>query len=146
MTKLLIIISLIIGGIYGAYSYGKVTSYRAFVIGEKAEIIKKAEAKESIQTNLPTDKEVINEILAVFGKEPTKVKVEAIKCAYSESKLKYDATNYNNNGTIDRGIFQINSIHNMTERNAYDFRQNIKKAYEIWKRNGWKSWFGKDCK
>lgn len=40
------------------------------------------------------------------------------------------AENHNNNGTIDRGIFQINSIHGGEE--MFDWKTNIDKAYEIY--------------
>lgn len=53
-------------------------------------------------------------------------------------KFDTNATNYNRNGTVDRGIFQINSIHAGEE--MYDWKQNVDMAYKIFKNRGWSAW------
>jgi hypothetical protein len=49
----------------------------------------------------------------------------------------------NNNGTIDLGFMQINSVHlnsNITLSQLVDCKSNIDVAYDIYKRDGWKAW------
>lgn len=61
--------------------------------------------------------------------------------AYEESKFKLDAVNYNNtNGTIDSGIFQINSIWSKKCKNLLDLHDNIKCAIFVYKKQGLKAW------
>jgi hypothetical protein len=36
---------------------------------------------------------------------------KAVKIVYCESRFKTDAVGYNRNGSNDKGVFQINSIH-----------------------------------
>lgn len=50
-----------------------------------------------------------------------------------------DRVHTNTNGTKDIGIFQINSIHS-GKGNLYDCRENVRVAYEIFKRSGWNPW------
>ena len=45
-----------------------------------------------------------------------------------------NAINHNRNGTVDRGIFQINSIHGGEE--MFDWKKNIDMAYRIYKSHG----------
>lgn len=47
------------------------------------------------------------------------------------SKLNPKISNKNRNGTIDRGVFQINSIHGGEE--MFDWKTNIDMAYKIYK-------------
>lgn len=44
----------------------------------------------------------------------------------------------NKNGTLDYGVFQVNSIHGSTE--LLDCRKNIEVAYQIFKKSGWSPW------
>ena len=87
--------------------------------------------------------EIIAYIAKTFEKEGTATQVWAIKCFYSESGLRTDAYNFNSNGTEDKGIAQINSVHRKS--NLYDFKTNINAAYQIYKRSGKNAWFGRDC-
>jgi hypothetical protein len=51
------------------------------------------------------------------------------------------ATNHNRNGSIDRGVFQINSIHDRTHgQDMFDYKANIDYAYRIFARQGWSPW------
>ncbi len=45
------------------------------------------------------------------------------------------ATNTNRNGSVDRGIFQINSIHGRGELD-FDYKENITYAYKLYKGSG----------
>lgn len=99
------------------------------------------------QENKPTKTNIIAYIAKVFEPEGTAVQVRAIRCFYSESGLRTEAYNYNTNGTEDRGVAQINSIHGMKTSDAHNFKMNINKAYQIYKGRGsnFSAWYGKDC-
>ncbi len=103
--------------------------------------------KKQEEENRPTKANIIAYIAKVFENEGTAVQVRAINCFYSESGLRTDAVSpTNKNGTIDRGVAQINSIHGMKPEDAHDFKKNIDKAYQIYKRRGFSAWYGKACK
>lgn len=76
-----------------------------------------------------------------FGIEDYKI---AIAVARSESGLREDAININTNGTIDVGIFQINSVHFKKEfctlKEVATMEGNVDCAYEIYKASGWSPW------
>lgn len=59
--------------------------------------------------------------------------------ARCESGFRPTATNHNTNGTVDQGVFQINSVHNMPSMdNAV---ANISYAYVIYKQQGVNPWY-----
>jgi hypothetical protein len=69
----------------------------------------------------------------------------AIAIAKSESGLKEDAFNtYNTNGTLDVGVFQVNSVHfskpGCSLKELVDAKKNIDCAYSIYKNSGWGAW------
>lgn len=45
----------------------------------------------------------------------------------------------NSDGSKDVGVFQLNSIH-ANKGNIFDCTENIKIAYQIFKRQGWTPW------
>ena len=55
-----------------------------------------------------------------------------------------DRFNINTNGTIDIGIFQINSVHFKREgcslAEIVDAYKNVDCAYQIWQEQGWNPW------
>ena len=83
-----------------------------------------------------TQKEdIINEITRVFGEDAP----EAFNILFCENRtLNPNAINHNRNGSVDRGLFQINSIHAGAE--MFDIHKNIAMAYKIFKSSGWKAW------
>lgn len=62
----------------------------------------------------------------------------------AESNGNPNATDHNSNGTVDRGIFQINSIHsamvNGNLESLYDIQTNLMVARELFVKQGWKPW------
>ncbi len=69
----------------------------------------------------------------------------AYKVMMAESCGRVKAYNpHNKNGSTDKGIFQINSVHKKT--NLYNWQHNIDVAFNIyksrnnWDSNGWKAW------
>lgn len=66
-----------------------------------------------------------------------------------ESSYFERASNRNRNGSTDRGLFQINSIHLGSMRGCpssgtalWDASTNAKCAYAIWKAQGYNAWYG----
>lgn len=86
-----------------------------------------------------TDTEKI--ILRVFGERNFQV---ARAVAKEESGLREDAFHANTNGTIDIGIFQINSAHFSKEgcslKELVVAESNIECAYSLWEDQGWNPW------
>lgn len=95
----------------------------------------------------PTKPNIVAYIMEVFGKYGTDVGVQAINCFYSESGLRTEAYNYNTNGTDDRGIAQVNSIHGYDPKDLHDLRKNIDAAEQIYLRAGksFRPWYGVSC-
>ena len=95
----------------------------------------------------PTKPNIVAYIMQVFGKYGTDVGVQAINCFYSESGLRTEAYNYNTNGTDDRGIAQINSIHGYNPQDLHDYTKNIDAAEKVFLRAGksFRPWYGTSC-
>lgn len=102
------------------------------------EIVKVVEQVPEPQ-DLQTDVEKY--IYQVFGIEDYKV---ALAVAKSESGLREDAININDNGTIDVGTFQINSVHFKQEgcslKEVATMKGNVDCAYKLYKQSGWNPW------
>lgn len=81
--------------------------------------------------------EIRKYICEVFGKDCEK----ALSIAYCESRYNPEAVGVNKNGTVDRGVFQLNTVHHhITSSCAFDARCNIEAAYQLFKKQGWKPW------
>lgn len=66
--------------------------------------------------------------------------------AYCESKLKANAVGKNRNGTIDVGVFQINSIHGQKTKDMLDPDKNIAFAKKLYDKQGTGPWYSsKKC-
>lgn len=80
-------------------------------------------------------------IYEVFGIENYKI---AIAIAKSESGLREDAIGVNTNGSVDIGIFQINSVHYKKDecqlQKIVTAKGNVDCAYSIYKASGWNPW------
>lgn len=81
--------------------------------------------------------EIKNYICQKFGKDCEK----ALAIAKCESGFNPEAVGVNKNHSVDRGVFQLNTIHlKITNSCAFDARCNIDQAYELFKRRGWSPW------
>lgn len=105
---------------------------------------RKIEIKEVVKEikNLPEPKTDLEKyICEKFGVADCKI---ALAIAKAESGMKETAFNLNSDGSIDIGIFQINSIHWGKEgcqpKNLFDGYKNVDCAYKIWKAQGWEPW------
>ena len=70
---------------------------------------------------------------------------KAIVVAWCESRLDPKAVNKNRNGTVDRGVFQINDGGTMqqlgiTAKEAFDYNTNIRAAKKLFNDRGWQPW------
>lgn len=102
------------------------------------EIIKVVEGITPDDLNTDIEKYICNK----FGPYECKT---AIAIARTESGLKELAFNtYNKNGTLDIGIFQINSSHFNQEgcslKELVDEFKNVDCAYKIFQASGWSAW------
>jgi hypothetical protein len=73
------------------------------------------------------------------------VLTEGVSTSYAESTWTVNATNTNSNGSIDRGLFQINSVHSQYDGNKLltDPVYNATAAHAIWNGSG-KVWGNTD--
>lgn len=80
---------------------------------------------------------------------PESVVPEMVCTARYESSFFEAATNRNTNGSIDRGLFQINSVHVSGTRGCpstgaalFDAATNARCAYAIYRSQGLNAWYG----
>lgn len=80
----------------------------------------------------------IRDLWLRHGGDPAQADV-AVAVALAESGGRPAATNTSNiNGSIDRGLFQINSVHGA--RSTYDLDANVAYAVELQRAQGWSPW------
>jgi len=100
-------------------------------------------AQTEKQVNMPelgTDIEMY--ICEKFGVMDCKT---ALAVAKAESGLNCNAFNVNSNGSVDFGIFQLNSVHlkkggEWTLTNMSDCEKNVDLAYQMWTEQGFEPW------
>ena len=83
--------------------------------------------------------EVVDYITEVFGEDAEK----AIAVANCESGLRVNALNdKNRNGTIDHGVFQINSVHTKSRGSEFktDWKANVRTAKAIYDEQTFRPW------
>lgn len=106
---------------------------------EIIEVVEKIPEPQDLETDIE------KKIYEVFGIENYKM---AIAIAKAESHLNCDALGVNSNGSVDIGVFQINSswLKDYSLSDLANCSRNIEIAYEIWDRadgeigNGRGSW------
>ena len=74
---------------------------------------------------------------------PTSAIPQGLGVATAESGLRTDAVSPpNSNGTVDRGLWQINSVHGKDPARLMDPAYNTQVAFELWRSagNSWRPW------
>lgn len=79
---------------------------------------------------------VEDKIRAAFPEDPE----TAVRIAKCESSLRSHAIHKNKNGSVDTGIFQINSVHKYSQKDLFDVDFNIRVARKLYDRQGWAPW------
>ena len=142
-------IALILIGMFSSYQYAntKINEFTEWLIMPNNHFvatikIPKAEAVEPE----PTMREWIKKEVEIAG-----LSWEEVDCLIqNESGWKQWNNNWNTNGTVDSGIFMINSIHKNTIslQDRYDYKTATKWAINKRLENGnWDIWYGfKKCK
>lgn len=96
---------------------------------------------QKIQIEIVYSESRIKELIRETFKEDP---VTALKVAACESGFNPDATHKNNDGTTDKGIFQLNSVHKKElvrlGLDPTDVKDNIKYAHMLYKKEGWTPW------
>ena len=90
----------------------------------------------------PTPSAGCDEYLTLFEQYNWNVQ-DAIAICNAESSGNPNATHYDSNGSIDRGLMQINSVHDgmvSSPAQFYDPTINIATAYQIYSSSGWYAW------
>ena len=64
----------------------------------------------------------------------------AIMRAESGCNPRSDNTGLNRDGSNDKGLFQINSIHGFSDAERLDPIRNIEIAFKIWQSQGYRAW------
>jgi hypothetical protein len=67
----------------------------------------------------------------------------AVQIAYHESGFSASATNRNTNGSIDYGLWQINSVHAFPELGNQQWKDpkvNARLAKQVYDKQGWNAW------
>ena len=64
----------------------------------------------------------------------------AIARAESNCNPRSDNSGLNRDGSNDKGLFQINSIHGFSDAERLDPIRNIEIAFRIWQSQGYKAW------
>ena len=98
-------------------------------------------------TPTPSAKEVMQEIVELWGDERPDRILKILECFYSESDYRYNALHVNKSGSTDHGPAQINSVH--TKRYGDNFKtnwkENLRVALSIYKDQGLNPWYGSRC-
>lgn len=111
---------------------------------------KKAPVKRSLvpvayaSDSQPTSQEIADYIKSKSWPYETALRVAKSENFWNQThSFNCGRTHVNNNGSIDRGIFQINSVHDkqISPEDALDCYKNIDYAYNMWKVQGWNPWY-----
>lgn len=83
----------------------------------------------------PSREDIFQEIELVWNPAGDEAVKRAQKIAFCESSF----IGTNTNGQ-DHGLFAIRYIHNWTKGKLLDWRRNIRIAYALYERDGWRPW------
>lgn len=84
--------------------------------------------------------EIFSYIVEKFGEDAGDAITLVRKC--ENSTFDQTRTNHNRNGSVDYGIFQINSVHEKRFGTDFhtDWKANVDVAYQIFSEQGWTPW------
>lgn len=90
---------------------------------------------------LPVKEYVLNEV-AKAGLNPKTAEKMIGSCENKTWNPDQHAVNWDNQGGVDRGLWQINSLHHPEVSNAcaYDYKCATKEAIRIIRQRGWDEW------
>lgn len=88
----------------------------------------------------PLKSDIKDYIVELAKKKGVNAKI-SIEIARAESNFREKAVNYNNNGTNDKGVFQINSIHNVPDKCRLDYKCNIRWSINKMVEEGFDPWY-----
>ena len=117
-----------------AMSFNKESSHK-IVLHEDALVSAGAQESSSDTLSVSSDDDIAGIITHYFGSD-SKI---ALAVAKAESNLK-PSYHTNSNGSVDCGIFQINSIHQPTKSQCENAEENIKLAHQIFLKKGFGAW------
>jgi hypothetical protein len=108
-------------------------------------LVKKRETKiiyiQEFTNSLPKPETPIEKYICEKFKSDCQL---ALAVAKAESGMKEEEIGVNRDGSIDMGIFQINSVHwsknGCNPKSLLDAYKNVDCAYQIWKSSGWNPW------
>lgn len=64
----------------------------------------------------------------------------AVAVAFAESLGDPEAVNFNRDGSVDRGLWQVNSIHGF-DGDLFNPIYNAESAFWVFERQGWRAWY-----
>ena len=131
-------IALLLGVILGA-KWNKVINGHTYIHTLE---VKEIEVETIVYKNkCETEKcEILSYIVEKFQDDSADAITIVRKC--ENSTFDQTRTNHNSNGSIDYGIFQINSVHTTRFGDAFktDWKANVDAAYQIFSERGWEAW------
>lgn len=100
--------------------------------------VPKVEAAEPILEPYGAPDYIVDLVVKYFGDEAQ----NALKIVGTCENKRWNTTavNHNRNGSVDSGLFQINSIHGYSQEYLFNPENNIKAAKKIFNGRGWTSW------
>jgi len=81
---------------------------------------------------IETEEQIVEEIKRVFHEEP-ELALAIMKC---ESGLVPTAEHWNTNGTVDKGIAQLNSVHDLSGVDVWNPKENLRFARKLYDERG----------
>lgn len=139
----LFLFSIFLGFLAGKEEYGKMDILYLRTQKEVREKIRRDQTNRLLLDQPARTEDIVAEITRVFGGEGKVVLRQALEISWCESKWSEKAFHINKDKSTDGGVFQINSVHRLSEEERFDFKSNIQKAYEIYK--AWKGWDAWAC-
>lgn len=89
-----------------------------------------------VQASVQSREEIEREINRVFGQDSFMAK----KIVWCESSFRPQVIHKNRNGSVDVGLFQVNSVHRQSTTDMQDPVKNIAFAKKLFDKQGWKPW------